>query len=157
MKNISFQISVFAIECTDNMKKQYKHTDKYTVGKYAVRVGKSVAGKGLFAEEAIPKGACIIEYTGKVVPEAEHETATGKYLFWVGKKKMVNGNVPENKARYVNHSCRPNCEADGPDGHVYISAVRNIKAGEELTYDYGKEYFDEFIKPFGCRCVKCSK
>ena len=60
-----------------------------------------------------------------------------------------------NKARYLNHSCRPNCETDIVKGKVYIYAKRNIKSGEELTYDYGKEYVDDFIKPYGCKCLKC--
>lgn len=81
---------------------------------------------------------------------------SGKYLFDVGKKITIDGNIPQNKARYINHSCRPNCEADGPPGRVFIFATRSIKPGEELTYDYGKEYFDEHIKPKGCRCDKCS-
>jgi SET domain-containing protein len=70
---------------------------------------------------------------------------------------MIDGNIKENTARYINHSCRPNCEAEGPKGRIYILSTRNIKAGEELTYDYGKEYFETYIKPFGCKCVKCNK
>ncbi len=131
--------------------------NRYAVGTFRVRVGRGVSGKGLFAEEPIPKGSCIIEYTGKVIPPSDHDNATGRYLFWAGKKKMINGNVASNTARYINHSCRPNCEADGPDGRIYIISLRNIKAGEEITYDYGEEYFDDFIKPKGCRCVKCAK
>jgi uncharacterized protein len=129
---------------------------KYTVQNFGLRVGKSKTGKGLFAKEAIPKGACIIEYIGKNIKKEDQEGATGKYLFDVGKDMMINGNIPENLARYVNHSCAPNCEADGPKGHVYILSIKKIKEGEELTYDYGEEYFDEYIKPYGCRCKKCS-
>lgn len=124
---------------------------------YAVRVKRSASGKGLFAAEAIPKGARIIEYTGRKVSEAEQYRDNGKYLFWAGKNLMINGNIPSNTARYINHSCVPNCEADGPEGRVYIWALRNIKAGEELTYDYGEEYFERHIKPKGCRCPKHAK
>jgi len=70
---------------------------------------------------------------------------------------MSDGNIPSNIARFTNHSCAPNCEADGPRGHVYISALRKIKKREELTYDYGEEYFDKHIKPKGCLCIKCTK
>jgi uncharacterized protein len=130
---------------------------KYTVGNYGLRVRRGVSGKGLFAKEAIPKGVCIIEYIGTPIKKEDQETATGRYLFETGRDKMINGNIKENTARYINHSCRPNCEADGPSGHVYILTLRKIKAGEELTYDYGEEYFDDYIKPIGCRCVKCKE
>ncbi len=129
---------------------------KYRLGNFKLRVGKSVTGKGLFAEETIPKGACIIEYFGRpVTKEEEDRMSSGKYLFEISKTLTVDGNVPENKARYINHSCRPNCEADGPHGRVFILATKTIKPGEELTYDYGEEYFDEYIKPVGCKCPKC--
>jgi uncharacterized protein len=128
---------------------------KYTPGNFKLRVRRAVVGKGLFAEETIPKGACIIEYTGRPVSPDEMERDNGKYLFWTSRKTMIDGNIPSNTARYINHSCRPNCEAEGPAGKVFIMARRNIKPGEELTYDYGKEYFNRHIKPYGCRCPKC--
>lgn len=128
---------------------------KYTVGDFNLRVGKSKTGKGLFATSLIPKGSCIIEYIGKPIAEEKLYGIKNKYLFEIAKNKTIDGNIPENKARYINHSCRPNCEAEGPSGHVYIMAIKNIKEGEELTYDYGKEYFDENIKPKGCKCDKC--
>lgn len=129
---------------------------KYTPGDFRLRVKKSATGKGLFAEDRIPKGACIIEYIGRPASIEEMARDEGKYLFWTGKATMINGNVPENIARYINHSCAPNCEADGPEGHVYIVALKVIKPGDELTYDYGKEYFDKHIRPRGCLCTKCS-
>lgn len=129
---------------------------KWQVLDYKLKVKKSKTGKGLFALEDIPKGKCIIEYVGTVVPEKDLHNKNSKYYFEVGRKITINGNVPWNKAKYINHSCRPNCEADGPRGQVFISSTKRIKAGEELTYDYGEEYFDEHIKPVGCKCVKCS-
>lgn len=132
-----------------------KQKSKFTAGNFKLRVRKSAAGKGLFAEETIPKGACITEYIGREVGEKEQYEDNGKYLFWTDSKHMINGNIKENIARYINHSCAPNCEADGPAGRVFIMALRNIKVGEELTYDYGKEYFNKHIKPHGCRCKKC--
>ncbi len=128
---------------------------KYIPGTHKVRVKKSSAGRGLFAEEAIPKGACIIEYTGRPATLEEMARDEGKYLFWTGKTTMINGNIPSNKARFINHSCAPNCEADGPPGRIFIVARRAIRAHEELSYDYGKEYFDKHIKPKGCRCIRC--
>lgn len=134
-----------------------KRKSKYDLCKFKFRVGRGVSGKGLFAMDEIPKGKCLIEYVGKIVRKSEHETRTGRYLFWSGKNKMIDGNIKKNPARFINHSCRPNCEADGPDGKIFILSLRKIKPGEEITYDYGKEYFDDFIKPVGCRCIKCKK
>lgn len=131
--------------------------NKFTVGHFPLQVKRSLTGRGLFAVDPIPKGSCIIEYIGKPIPEKDQESASGRYLFWTGKKSMVDGYVKENKARFINHSCKPNCEADGPDGHVYIMALRTIKAGEELTYDYGDEYFKDYIEPVGCKCLHCRK
>jgi len=68
---------------------------------------------------------------------------------------MIDGSLRSNKARYINHSCAPNCEIDIRNKRVYVFAKRNIKTGEELTYDYDTEYFDMYIKPKGCRCTKC--
>ncbi len=132
-----------------------KQRTKYTLGDYNLRVKRSATGKGLFAQESIGKGSRILEYTGRPVSEAEQYKDSGKYLFWTGKKSMINGNIPSNKARYINHSCVPNCEADGPEGRVFISALRKIKKGEELTYNYGEEYFDKHIGTQSCRCPKC--
>ncbi len=132
-----------------------KKRSKFTPGDFKVRVGRSRTGKGLFAVDMIPKGACVIEYTGRPVSEKEQYTDRGKYLFWSGKNTMINGNIPTNTARYINHSCAPNCESDGPEGKVFIMALRTIMPGEELTYDYGEEYFDKHIKPYGCKCASC--
>lgn len=131
-----------------------KRISKYTPRGYKLSVRRSLTGKGLFADEKIPKGVCIIEYTGRIISEKEAEKDGARYLFEVGFKKTIDGNIPSNPARYINHSCRPNCEAIGPPGKVYIFSRKRIKAGTELGYDYGKEYFDRFIKPKGCRCEK---
>jgi hypothetical protein len=129
---------------------------KYTTGKYKLKVKRGISGKGLFAEEDIPKGVCLIEYIGKVVPEKEQYTIKSKYLFGIGKDGMINGNIPENTAKYINHSCRPNCEIDEHKKRIYVFSIKKIKAGDEINYDYGKEYFDEYLKDGRCRCVKCS-
>lgn len=130
---------------------------KYTIGDFKLKVKKSNAGKGLFTLEDIPKGVCVIEYIGKVVPEKEQYTIKSKYLFGIGKNGMINGNIPENTAKYINHSCRPNCEIDEHKGRIYVFTRKKVLAGEELNYDYGKEYFDEYFKNGGCRCEKCTK
>jgi SET domain-containing protein len=136
--------------------KSKRAKSKLANGKFALRVGRSRSGKGVFASEEIPRGARIIEYIGRSVSEEETKHDNGKYFFWASKTKMIDGNIRANRARYINHSCRPNCRAEGPNGRIFIVARRRIKAGEELTYDYGREYFDKHIKPKGCRCVKCA-
>ena len=124
--------------------------------RYAVK--RSAAGLGLFARTGIKKGEFIIEYTGEHISEEEADRRGGMYLFSLGKGGVIDGRGRENLARYVNHACKPNCEAEynEEDGRVRIYAIRSIKAGEELTYDYGKEFFDEYIKPKGCRCAVCA-
>lgn len=134
-----------------------KRKSKYTPGGFALRVRRSKTGKGLFTEEDIPKGVCIVEYTGRPISEEVAIRDEGKYLFEVGKNKTIDGNIPSNIARYINHSCAPNCEALGPAGRIFIFSRKRIPAGSELFYDYGKEYFDRHIKPKGCRCTKCTK
>jgi SET domain-containing protein len=128
---------------------------RYTSMDFKLKIGRSKTGKGLFTLDPIPKGCFIIEYTGKPVPKELQETKKGRYLFWTSKKDMIDGNTKTNTAKYINHSCKPNCEATGPNGHIYIISLRNIKSGEELTFNYGDEYFDEYIKNVGCRCNKC--
>ena len=132
-----------------------KRKGKFTPGGYKVKVKRSKAGLGLFAEEPIPKGACIIEYTGRTLKKGEDQTITSQYLFEISKTKTIDGGARSNTARYINHSCRPNCEIDIYKERVFILAKRAIKAGEELNYDYDTEFFDEYIKPKGCRCAKC--
>jgi len=123
---------------------------------FKLKVKKSKAGLGLFAEEKIPKGRIIIEYFGDLINRDEADKRGGKYLFDISDRFAIDGTTRKNTARYINHSCRPNCETDVVKSRIFVYAKRNIKEGEELCYDYGKSYFNEFIKPYGCRCNKCS-
>jgi len=122
--------------------------------KYAIR--RTSTGLGYFALEPIPKGKRIIEYIGPFIPNEEVEKRNGKYFFGVNTKWSIDGSPRGNIARYINHSCRPNAEALISGRRVWIWSRRNIKPGEEVTYDYGKEYFEDIIQPLGCRCVKCA-
>lgn len=131
-------------------------TKTKTTKKYNVIVKRSNSGLGLFAQESIPKGTFIIEYIGPILTNEERDEKGGKYLFEINSKKTIDGSNRKNIARYINHSCHPNCEPEIISGRVYIAAIKNIKPGDELTYDYGEEYFNAFIKPHGCRCQKCS-
>jgi uncharacterized protein len=132
-----------------------KRTRVFQPGHYDLQVKRSRAGLGLFTNSPIKKDACIIEYVGKVVPKEEWDSHMGKYLFEVSKRKVIDGSSRKNLARYINHDCKPNGKIRIFKERVYIMAKRNIKAGEELGYDYDKEYFDAYIKPFGCRCASC--
>lgn len=120
--------------------------------KYSVRVGRSSAGLGLFAEDRIKKDDFIIEYHGRLLTDEEADEKGGAYLFEIDKDHTIDGTPRENTARYINHSCKPNCEPEIDGKRVFIYAIKNIKPGEELTYHYGKEYFEDYLKPNGCRC-----
>lgn len=120
-----------------------------------LRIRRSAAGLGLFATAPIRAGE-YIEYTGTLYKNSEVLGWTTKYLFEVNKRWTIDGSGRDNLARYINHQCkRANCESVLAGRRVFIKALRNIQPGEELTYDYGEEYFDEFIKPHGCKCVSC--
>ncbi len=124
-------------------------------GDFKLKVRRGVDGLGLFAEEPIKKGACIIEYVGPTLTKEEEYKSRSKYLFEVTKTKTIDGAARSNTARYINHACKPNCEIEIRKGQVFVMAKKNIKAGEELNYDYDTSYFDEYIKPKGCRCASC--
>lgn len=121
-----------------------------------VVVRRSFAGLGLFAARDFHRGECVIEYIGRRVRSNEGDELFNRYVFRVNTKWDIDGSVRWNTARYVNHSCRPNCDAVNIDNRIWIVAKKKIVAGEELTYDYGKEYFEEYIEPNGCRCVACA-
>lgn len=123
---------------------------KYVPGGWKLAVKRSTAGLGLFACEAIPKGACIIEYVGRVLSPEETESSKSKYLFEISKSKTIDGKPTSNKAGYINHSCRPNAETAISKRRVFVMALKNIQPGDELTYDYGEEYCLEHCVP--CRC-----
>lgn len=120
---------------------------------FAIR--RTVTGLGMFAKQPIPKGKRIIEYTGPYLPNEVVEKSDGKYYFGVNSKWSIDGSPRSNIARYINHSCAPNAEALISNRRVWIWSRKNIKPGEEITYDYGEEYFEGIIEPIGCKCVKC--
>jgi len=121
-----------------------------------VEVHRSSAGLGLFASEPMRKGAIIIEYVGNRLKTADADRKGGKYLFEVSSRTTIDGSPRWNTARYANHACQPNAEPVIHGSRIMIEAVRDIASGEEITFDYGKEYFDEFIRPHGCRCASCA-
>jgi SET domain-containing protein len=128
---------------------------KYEPGEYKLLVKRSTAGLGLFAGENIPKSECLIEYIGRLISKEEEYNSKSQYLFEITKNKTIDGAMRSNTARYINHSHKPNCEVEIYKGRVYVFSKRGLKEGDELSYDYGKDFVDEHIKPYGCRCVKC--
>lgn len=118
-------------------------------------VKRTRTGLGLFALEPIPANKRIIEYTGKLVLNKEVEESRGKYYFGVNTKWCLDGRERSNLARYINHSCRPNSQAFIAGHRVWIWSKKRIKAGDEITVDYGKDYFEKVINPIGCKCGTC--
>ena len=119
-----------------------------------LRIGRSPTGFGLFATRPIKKKTRILEYKGPVL---DHETAVraenrgNRYLFEVSKNRTIDGTPRANIARYANHSCNPNCEPVIWRGRVFIKTLRNIKPGEELTYDYAIEAGERLTKAVKAR------
>ena len=125
----------------------------------SVRVGLSTAGLGLFATKTIARGGYIVTYRGRRIPTDEahaRESRFGaKYMFEINNQWAIDGSSRKNLARYTNHSCNANAKAILRKGQIVLVALRSIAMGEEITFDYGKDYFDLFIKDSGCRCSEC--
>lgn len=125
------------------------------------RVGRSKTGLGLFATKPIKKGTKIIRYYGPMLDcrKKKDDAVENKYLFQINNRWTIDGSVRKNTARYINHACRPNAESDvnSRKRTVHIRAIKNIAPGEEINYDYGTEYFKEYLKPIGCKCAACEK
>jgi len=130
-----------------------------------IRVRRSkIHGSGVFATRPIARGARIVDYLGERVSHQEadrryehrpvHDAHT--FLFIVDDDTVVDAEVGGNEARYINHSCAPNCESRVTRGRIWIRALRIILAGEELSYDYciGRDADDppDIDEIFGCRC-----
>lgn len=120
-------------------------------------VKRTETGMGLISPQAIESGKRIVEYIGSVITREEANKSTGKYLMDIDERRVIDGSTRSNIARYINHSCQPNAEAISSGKRVWIWSRKHIDAGEAITIDYGKEYFDEIIKPKGCRCDECIK
>lgn len=123
-----------------------------------------IHGQGVFATRRIRKGSRVVEYTGERVSHAEADRRyedrpvddNHTFLFIVDPDTVVDAGVGGNAARFINHSCAPNCETVIRDGRVYIRALRTIRPGEELSYDYQiqREPGDppDIDEIFACRC-----
>ena len=118
-----------------------------------------VHGRGVYAAQAIPKGTRIIEYTGERVSwEAAPDNPDDPHTFNFGLENgdVINPEVGGNDARWINHSCDPNCEAIEEDDRIFIHATRDIQPGEELLYDYHMELNEPITeaskRKFACHC-----
>ena len=117
----------------------------------------NIDNKGLIAAKDIKKGTKIIEYKGKLISKKESEENSKFdnekriYLFEINKRYDLDGDFRFNTARLINHSCNPNCEVAGEGLKLWIESTKDIKKGEELSYDYGFSFGEDF-KNYPCRC-----
>ena len=113
--------------------------------------------KGLYASKNIKSEVKIIDYIGKIITKKEaqknskFDNKKDIYLFNINEKYDLDGDFKWNAARLINHSCSPNCEVEGKGLKLWIVSIKEIKKGEELTYDYGFSY-DADYKQFPCKC-----
>jgi len=117
-----------------------------------------IHGWGGFARIEIPAGTRIIEYVGERIDKCESARRcelNNSYIFTVDDSFDLDGNVGWNLARFVNHSCAPNCDAEWIDGQIWVVANRFIRAGEEITYDYGYDLDDYASYPCHCGGPDC--
>jgi SET domain-containing protein len=123
-----------------------------------------VHGKGVYALQPIARGERIVEYTGQLITWKEAlrrhphdpDDPNDTFYFHIDDGRVIDGKYGRNAAKWINHSCQPNCETDEIDGRVYIKARRAIKPGEELNYDYALvldgRHTAKIKKEFECRC-----
>lgn len=137
---------------------------KVSTNKYFEVRESRVQGKGAFATKKIRKGTRVIEYTGEIIsPEEESKRYDDEnmdrhhtFLFAIDEKHTIDAGPYGSDAKYINHSCDPNCEAVNDDGRIFIEAIQTIQPGEELNYDYGYEQetkpTKEELALYPCHC-----
>ena len=142
---------------------------KPTQSPYVIKRRSSVHGFGIYARKDIPKGTRIIEYVGERITKKEAERRGDEdmfaaktdrecgavYIFVLNKRHDIDGNVSYNTAKYINHSCDPNCETENIRGKIWVIALRDIPKGEELSYNYGYDLDDFTQHPCYCRTNRC--
>jgi SET domain-containing protein len=124
------------------------------------RLARSRTGLGLFATRPIKKNARIAEYKGPLLnikQSTKAENSGNRYLYEVNSRWTIDGKARSNIARYFNHSCNPNSETYNVKHRVFVRALRNIKPGEEIVYDYGIDYLKSVIGRSNCKCSRCRK
>lgn len=127
-----------------------------------------IHGRGVYARVDIPDGTRVVEYTGEKITKVEarrRETErlarqarggdASVYIFVLNRRYDLDGRTGRNVARLINHSCAPNCRAETIRGRIWIIARREIKAGEELSFDYGFPYSEWRSHPCRCGAKSC--
>jgi SET domain-containing protein len=117
-----------------------------------------IHGSGGFAQHNICAGTRVIEYVGEKISAAESLRRCeleNHFIFALNDETHLDGNVPENPARFLNHSCAPNCEAVLESDRIWIIALRDIRAGEEITFNYGYDLTDYREHPCHCGAPNC--
>jgi SET domain-containing protein len=117
-----------------------------------------IHGTGAFAIRKIRKGTRVIEYLGRRIDKAESARLLEEqnpFIFDVDETFDLDGNVDWNPARFINHSCAPNCEAENDEGRIWIVALRTIQPGEELSFNYGYDIADYRDHPCECGAESC--
>ena len=141
-----------------------KRSSKAAPHPFEVR-GSAIAGRGAFATKFIPSGTRLIEYRGERLTSDEaderypHDDETGNhhtFLFSIDDDVVIDAAVRGNAARFINHSCDPNCDAVIENGRLWIETIRDVKKGEELAYDYAYELEERHTpaakRRYPCRC-----
>ncbi len=140
-----------------------------TTSEWIIVRNSRIHGKGVFAAKDIPKGTKIIEYVGEWLTKKQAEKRADEqlekaaknkevgavYLFELNKRYDIDGFFKWNTARLINHSCNPNAETDVTKGHIWITALRDIKKGEEISYDYGYDFENWADHPCQCGSENC--
>ncbi len=118
----------------------------------------TIHGTGGYARRDIPAGTRIIEYVGERIDKAESTRrceADNEYIFTIDDDWDLDGKQSWNPARFINHSCTPNCEAEWDEGRIFINALRDIRQGEELFFNYGYDMEDVLDHVCQCRTPNC--
>jgi len=144
----------------------------FQINEYTHLNQSKIHSNGVFASKLIPKGTKIIEYIGELISKEEgtkrstssydaHKKDSNKggvYIFDIDEENDLDGDVENNYAKYINHSCDPNCEFDGEGKKIWVNAMRDIQEGEELSINYGfawdeKDYHEHVCKCGSPKCV----
>lgn len=124
------------------------------------RLGRARTGLGIFATRPIKKRQTIAEYRGKMLgvdAAIKAEKSGNRYLYEVNSKWTIDGAKRGNIARYFNHSCNPNADTFIRGKRVFVRTIKNIEPGDEITYDYGRDYLKNVIGLENCQCSRCRK
>lgn len=124
------------------------------------RLGRARTGLGIFATRPIKKRQTIAEYKGKMLgvdAALKAEKSGNRYLYEVNSRWTIDGAKRGNIARYFNHSCNPNADTFIRGKRVFVRTIKNIEAGDEITYDYGRDYLKNVIGLENCQCSRCRK